>query len=104
MISMPTPLFRLQRDAGFLPKISARNGPSQRRLAPNSATSSASQTSIGSNGSASSGATRKGQPFAELLIDCEEDRVLRAVLVWVVHESTGGSSGTRSGSHHVGSP
>jgi hypothetical protein len=27
--------------------------------------------------------------FAELLIDCEEDRVLRAVLVWMLREAGG---------------
>jgi hypothetical protein len=32
-------------------------------------------------GSASSGGTRRRRSFSELLIDCEEDRTLRAVLV-----------------------
>ena len=30
---------------------------------------------------------RKTRPFAELLIDCEEDRVLRAVLVGLLREA-----------------
>jgi hypothetical protein len=37
-------------------------------------------------GSESSGATRS-RTFAELLIDCEEDRVLRAVLVGMLREA-----------------
>jgi hypothetical protein len=39
------------------------------------------------NGSASSGATARAATFAEFLIDCEEDRVLRAVLVGMLRES-----------------
>ena len=37
-------------------------------------------------GSESSGATPEGRAFAELLIDCEEDRRLRAVLVGMLRE------------------
>jgi hypothetical protein len=39
------------------------------------------------NGSASSGGTRRRE-FGEPLIDCEEDRTLRAVLVWDRREVT----------------
>jgi hypothetical protein len=35
----------------------------------------------------------KTRTFAELLIDCEEDRVLRAVLVGMLREGRQGSSG-----------
>jgi hypothetical protein len=33
---------------------------------------------------------REGRAFAELLIDCEEDRVLRAVLVGMLREADRG--------------
>ena len=42
-------------------------------------TSSRSPTSSEPTGSASSAATRRAAPSPELLIDCEEDRMLRAV-------------------------
>jgi hypothetical protein len=38
------------------------------------------------DGSESSGATQKSCAFAELLIDCEGDRTLRAVLVGMLRE------------------
>jgi len=43
-------------------------------------------------GSESSGASRRVAPFAELLIDCDEDRTLRAVLVGMLREGQQGSS------------
>jgi len=49
-------------------------------------TSSCSGTSSGPTGSASCGAIRRAGPFAELLIDCEEDRTLRAALVGMLRE------------------
>ena len=49
--------------------------------APSCSTSSCSLTSTAPSGSESSGATHESRTFAELLIDCEEDRTLRAVLV-----------------------
>jgi hypothetical protein len=33
------------------------------------------------------GTDTKRRTFAELLIDCEEDRTLRAVLVWMLGEA-----------------
>jgi hypothetical protein len=44
-------------------------------------------TSSEPTGSANSGATRRVAPFAELLINCEEDRTLRAVLVGMLREA-----------------
>jgi hypothetical protein len=38
-------------------------------------------------GSASSGGNPKTRTFAELLIDCEEDRTLRAVFVGILRDS-----------------
>jgi hypothetical protein len=37
----------------------------------------------------SEGLPVESRPFAELLIDCEEDRVLRAILVGMLRESEG---------------
>jgi hypothetical protein len=37
----------------------------------------------------------ESRAFAELLIDCEEDRTLRAVLVGMLREAERRSSGTR---------
>jgi hypothetical protein len=44
-------------------------------------------TSSGPTGSESSGANPESRAFAELLIDWEEDRTLRAVLVGMLRES-----------------
>jgi hypothetical protein len=45
-------------------------------------------TSTAPTGSASAGATHRAAPFAELLINCEEDRTLRAVLVGMLREAS----------------
>jgi hypothetical protein len=59
---------------------------SVRLPAPSFSTSSCSPTSSGPTGSASSGATQRAA-LAELLIDCEEDRTLRAVLTGMLREA-----------------
>jgi hypothetical protein len=72
-----------EMEAGLRARLEA----CRRRLAPSSSTSSASPTSTASIGSASSGGNPKTRAFAELLIDCEEDRTLLTVLVMILREA-----------------
>ena len=53
--------------------------------APNCSTSSCSPTPSEPTGSASTGPNPQSRAFAELLIDCEEDRTLRAWMVVRLH-------------------
>jgi hypothetical protein len=61
--------------------------PSAPLPAPSSSTSSWSPTSSEPTGSASFWGYPQSRAFAELLIDCEEDRVLRAVLVGMLRDA-----------------
>jgi hypothetical protein len=56
------------------------------QAAPSCSTSSCFPTSSGPTQSAPIGGNPTTRTFAELLIDCEEDRILRAVLVGMLRE------------------
>jgi hypothetical protein len=58
--------------------------------APSSSSPDATSTSTAPTRSAATGGTPEPAPFAEFLIDCEEDRVLRAVLVGMLREADRG--------------
>lgn len=60
---------------------------SHRLHGPSCSASSCSRTSNVPAGSASSTATPRAAHLPELLIDCEEDRALRAVLVGMLREA-----------------